>query len=74
MQTERKNLFIPRYSNIMFRRVDKLTDEEDILHLCSTGEPDEWVEKLVSKANENGGGDNITVVAILQDKNGGGER
>ena len=50
------------------------TDEEDILHLCSTGEPDEWVEKLVSKANENGGGDNITVVAILQDKNGGGER
>lgn len=48
-----------------------LVTENDILAAANESKPDECVEKLVKKANDNGGIDNVTVVVIYNVPSGG---
>lgn len=48
-----------------------LVTEDDILAAIKESDPEECVESLVKKANDNGGIDNITVVVIYNVPNGG---
>lgn len=53
--------------DILMLCTDGLTnyvDSNEICELISDGNFDEYAERLVERANNNGGGDNVTVVAI----------
>lgn len=54
-------------NDIVLICTDGLTNylsDEDIVSLTSDGDFENYAEKLVARANENGGGDNITVVTM----------
>ncbi len=55
--------------DIILLCTDGLTNfcsSEDIVNLTSDGEYFKYADRLVNTANKNGGGDNITVVVVLQ--------
>ena len=53
--------------NVLLMCTDGLTnyvETDDIYNITSSGKYYEFADKLVELANDNGGGDNITVVVV----------
>lgn len=44
--------------------LSNFVDESRILHICNTYDSYELADVLIAEANENGGGDNVTVVTV----------
>ncbi len=54
-------------NDVIILCTDGLTNyvsDDEILNLTNDGNVNEYTERLVNKANENGGGDNVTVVTL----------
>ena len=47
-----------------------LEDEELIRILSSDGEPQRWVDRMITEANRRGGRDNITAIVVRTESAG----